>query len=113
MFDSIIIPDVSYSIVFIIATVGFTELIKKFWKWKPIYPFIPLFFSIPFGFLQALLQVGFSADFANEMLKAIFTITAGAIASYDIIVKEIKDYIKKAKGEDVGDIRNNDKTESN
>lgn len=98
-FEGIVIPNVTYYTAFAVVTVVLTEVIKKIIRYKPAWAFLPVIFGVIFGIVTAYLQRG-EGDFAAEAFKAAFCIAGGAIGSYDIIVKKLKDWKSKSEEAD-------------
>lgn len=99
--DFITIPTIGFNLAFIIVTICLTEFVKKFCKWKPIYPLLPVIFGLVLGFLQGLIENGINFKLIEIFFKNSFVIIGGAISSYDIVVKKVKEYVSKSKGENV------------
>lgn len=95
--EGLVIPTVGLYGIFVVVTIAITSLLKKIIKYKGVYPYIPIVFATIFGGIVAFFEVGFSAAYFRECLTAIFSIAAGAIASYDVVVEKIERYFNKIK----------------
>lgn len=95
--EDIIIPSFSFYGAYIIITILLTYAIKKIIRYKPFYPYIPCIIGAVISFVSVFFTIGFCADFVNEFMKSAFVISAGAIASYDIVVEKTERYLNRYK----------------
>jgi hypothetical protein len=101
----IVIPNFTFYGAFIIVTCMLTSMMKMLIKWKPIYPFLPIMLAALFGSVYGISTIGFTKDLPLEIFKNIFTIAAGAIMSYDVVIEKIKKYINKEQHNDTDETK--------
>jgi len=96
----IIIPQVSAVGVCIVVVCILVSALKSIISFKQIYVWLPLFFSLPLGFMVALAECGWHLMIIQTMLIRTFSICAGSMASYDIITKTLKGWKKNIEEDD-------------
>lgn len=88
--ENLVIPQISAIGVCIVVVCVFVSILKEIIPFKPLYVWLPLFFSIPFGIIIAYAECGWTLNIIQTALIRTFSICAGSMASYDIITKTIK-----------------------
>ncbi len=88
----LIIPQVSAIGVCIVVVCILVSVLKSIIPYKPIYVWLPLFLSLPLGFMVALAECGWHLTLIESSLMKTFSICAGSMASYDIVSKTIKSW---------------------
>ena len=88
----IIIPQISAVGVCIVVVCVLVTILKSIIPYKPIYVWLPLFISLPLGFMAALAESGWHLTLIECSLTKIFSICAGSMASYDVVSKTINNW---------------------
>lgn len=78
-----------------VAVIILTSAIKSIVKWKKIFVWLPVLFSLPFGIIVAFTETGFTLELIKSSITYWVSIFMTAITSYDVVYKTIQQFAEK------------------